>query len=149
MTGSEFKAEVHNMLVNDYGLKTKPISVRSPQANSIVERVHQAIGNMIRTFEMYDNERLDESDPWSGLLAAVMFATRATYHTMLKATPMQLVFGQDAIINMKLIADWEFIHQRKQRIIHQNNLRENSKRKSHKYNIGDKVLQKAAENTKY
>ena len=62
---------------------------------------------------------------------------------------MQLVFGQDAIINTKFIADWEFIHQRKQRIIHQNNIRENSKRKPHKYNIGDQVLQKAAENTKY
>ena len=104
---------------------------------------------MIRTFEIYDNEELDESDPWSGILVAVMFATRATYHTTLKATPMQLVFGRDAIINTKFIADWEFIRQRKQRIIHQNNLRENSKRKSHQYNIGDKVLQKAAENTKY
>jgi hypothetical protein len=46
------------MLKNDYGIKRKPITV-SPQANAIVERIHQVIGNIIRTFELQDNY-LDE-----------------------------------------------------------------------------------------
>jgi hypothetical protein len=33
-----------------YGLKLKPITTRNPQANAIIERVHQTIGNIIRTF---------------------------------------------------------------------------------------------------
>ena len=49
---------------------------------------------MIRTFEVQELD-LDEKDPWSdtSILSAVMFAIRATYHTTLKATPMQLAFG--------------------------------------------------------
>ena len=53
---------------------------------------------------------------------------------------MQLVFGRDAILSTKFEADWRFIQQRKQRIIKQNNTRENAKRIPHEYNVGDKIL---------
>ena len=120
--GNEFKAEVYAMIKNDYGIKGKPITTRNPQANAIVERVHQTIGNMIRTFRMYDNEGIDDEDPWSGILAAVMAAVRSTYSTTTQATPMQLVFGCDAIINTKFVADWDYIKQCKQQRIHDNNV---------------------------
>ena len=55
---------------------------------------------MIRSFEMHKTD-LDESDPWTGILSAIRFATRATVHTTMQATPMQLVFGRDAILNVK------------------------------------------------
>ena len=64
------------MIKNDYGIKKSPITVRNPQANSIVERVHQAISNIIRTFEIHDTT-VDDEDPWSGILAATMFAIRS------------------------------------------------------------------------
>jgi hypothetical protein len=53
------------MIKKDYGIKGKPITVRNPEANTIVERVHQVIGNIISTFELEDNY-LDEKDPWKG-----------------------------------------------------------------------------------
>ncbi len=101
------------MVKEDYGIKRKPITTRNPQANAIVERVHQTIGNMIRTFELHERD-IDEDDPWSGVLAAVMYAVRATYHTTTQATPMQLVFGRDALLNIQFEADWDYIAQRKQ-----------------------------------
>ncbi len=52
--GSEFLAEFAKMVKEDYGIKRKPITTRNPQANAIVERVHQTIGNMIRTFELHE-----------------------------------------------------------------------------------------------
>ena len=62
------------MVKTDYGIKCKPITVRNPQANAIMERVHQVIiGNMIRTYELEDNY-LDENDPWGGILSATAFA---------------------------------------------------------------------------
>ena len=70
------------MIQNDYGIKAKPITVRNPQANAIVERVHQVLGNMVRTFEL-ENTYLDENDPWKGILSATAFAIRSTYHTTL------------------------------------------------------------------
>ena len=69
-----------------------------------------------------------------------MCALRATYHTTLQATPTQLVFGRDAMLNVKFEANWHLIKQRKQRRIHENNLRENNKRIPHQYKAGDKVL---------
>ena len=51
------------MIKNDDVVKVKPITTRNPQANAIVERVHQTIGNMIRTFELYDNDGIDDDDP--------------------------------------------------------------------------------------
>ena len=49
------------MVKKTYGVTGKPITVRNPQANAIVERVHQTIGNIIRTFELEDNY-LDEEE---------------------------------------------------------------------------------------
>ena len=47
--------------------------VRNPQANAIIERIHQVTANMVRTFELEDT-CMDEDDPWAGTLAAVVFA---------------------------------------------------------------------------
>jgi hypothetical protein len=100
------------MIKNDYGIKGKPITVRNPEVNSIVERVHQVIGNIIQTFELESNY-LDEDDPWKGILSATAFAVRSTFHTSLQSTPGQHVFRGDMIFNIQHIANWEYIKQRK------------------------------------
>ena len=102
--------------------KRKPITTRNPQSNAMIERIHQTIGNIIRTFDV---SNIVNNDPWSGILAATMFAVRKTYHTKLQAYPMQLVFGRDAILNIKHVFDWGQIRQHKQLRINHNNKREN------------------------
>ena len=147
--GSEFIGQdFQKMIKDDYGVKAKPITVRNPQANAIVERVHQVIGNIIRTFELESNY-LDDDNPWKGILSATAFAVRSTFHTTLQNTPGQLVFGRDMILNIKHEANWEFIRDRKQKIIEKNNKAENAKRIPHKYTVGDKVLLKRGTENKY
>ena len=147
--GSEFIGhEFKTMIKNDYGIKGKPITVRNPQANAICERVHQVIANIIRTFELQDNY-LDEDDPWKGILSATSFAIRSTYHTTLQKTPCQLVFGRDMIFNIEHAANWEYIRDRKQKLISKNNKAENSKRIPHVYSAGDKVMLKIGTENKY
>ena len=138
--GSEFMAEFGKMIVKEYGIKKRGISPRNPQANSILERIHQVIGNMIKTFKIYDREDLIEQDPWSGILAAIMFGVRATYHTTLEATPSQLVFGRDAILPIQYQENWKYIQDKKQKLIDMNNKRENKKRTPHEYKLGDMIL---------
>ena len=105
--GSEFTGHhFQDMIKDDYGLTCKPISTRNPQANAIIERVHQVIGNIIRTFELEDNY-LDEEDPWKGILSAAAFTVRSTFHTTLHQSPGQLVFGRDMIFNIKHTAKWD------------------------------------------
>jgi hypothetical protein len=129
------------MIKEDYGVKAKPITVRNPQANVIVERVHQVIGNIICTFEL-ENNYLDDNDPWKGILSATAFAVRCTFHKTLQNTPGQLVFGRDMMLNIKHEANWEYIRVQKQNIKIKNNKAENAKRIPHTYNIGDKDLLK-------
>ena len=125
--GSKFIGkDCQKMIKDDYGIKGKPIAVRNPQANVFCERVHQVIGNIIKTFELESNY-LDEEDPWKGILSATAFAVRSTFHTTLQQTPGQLVFGRDMIFNVKHTANWEYIKQRKQTIINKSNVKENSK----------------------
>jgi hypothetical protein len=99
------------MINEDYAIKAKLIMVRNPQANPIAERVHQVIGNIIRLFEL-ESHYLDENDPWKGILSATDLAVRSTFHTKLRNTPGQLVFGRDMIFNIKHEANWEFIRER-------------------------------------
>ena len=45
--GREFMTEFSKMIINDYGIKKKPITKHNPQVNTIIERVHQTIGHML------------------------------------------------------------------------------------------------------
>ena len=86
------------MLQPDYGIIIKPIISKNPQANSILERVHQTINNIICTVKVQDMG-LNDENPWDGILASTMFALRAKVHTTMQHTPAQLVFGRDSILN--------------------------------------------------
>ena len=147
--GREFMAEVIPMLKRDYGIKRKPITTRNPQANAMVERCHQTLRSMIATKSIKSKADLPKDNPWIGVLTAVGFAMRATVHTTTRATPTQLVFNRDAMHNVRFEADWKYIKERKQKLIVQNNKRENAKRVPYTYNVGDRVLVKEDPSRKY
>ena len=102
---------------------------------------------MIRTMEVQNTDNID--DPFQGILSAVCFAIRATAHTTLQATPSQLVFGRDHILNIKYQANWKNILNKKQKMINKNNQQENNKRKEYQYSVGQKVLIKTEQSRKY
>jgi hypothetical protein len=62
---------------------------------------------------------------------------------------MQLVFGRDAILNVKHVSNWEHIRQRKQARINENNKHENRNRRDHAHFVGDKTLVKARKKSKH
>ena len=104
---------------------------------------------MIRSQSIQDLTIIDVNDPLTGILSAVRHAVVSTVHTTLQATPMQLVFGRDAMLNIQFEADWQYIKKRKQEIIDKNNQRENSKRVAHQYQVGDKVLKVPRDGPKF
>jgi hypothetical protein len=106
--------------------------------NGIMERVHFTLNDALRTAEI-DGREMDEKDPWGPFLASAAYAIRSTFHTTLKATPGQLVFGRDMVLTIKVMADWGGNEQQGQKEMAQNR-RENASRISHDYKVGDKVL---------
>ena len=145
--GPEFKAEFRKLIEEEYHLKARPSSVRNPQSNAIIERVHGTIGNMMQTIDM-THITDDREDPFAGVVSAVCWAVRSTYHTTLKATPGQLVFGRDMIFNIEHQADWQLIREKKLKRMEENNARENSRRIPHDYAVGDLVSLVKAEFSK-
>ena len=111
-------------MCTNFGITLKPTTSYNPSATGIIERVHQTIGNMLRTHELEKRE-LDPKDPWGIFLSSVAWAVRSTYHTTIDATPGQLVFGRDMILPIHVRTDWAMIKQRRQNLIKKNNEREN------------------------
>ena len=61
--GSEFKLHFKE-LCNTYGIERKPTTIKNPQANAILERVHGVLANMMRTsgLDMDDTVSSDAID---------------------------------------------------------------------------------------
>ena len=108
-------------------MSTAPIkdactSAKNPQANSIYERMHQTVGNVMRTLlhgEPPQNiatakEFVDEA------LSIAMHAMRVGIHTTLGSSPGNLVFNRDMLLNIPLIADWHTITLRREHFINEN-----------------------------
>ena len=144
--GTKFMAQFSKMPQNNYVLKRKSITTRNPKSNAIIKQIHQTIGNIIRTFDV---SNIVNSDPWSGILAATMFAVCATYHTTLQASLIQIVFGRDTIVNINHVVIWEHIRQHKQLRINHSKKRENMRRNNHQYKVGDIIISKCKKHSKH
>eukprot|EP00957_Ditylum_brightwellii_P065429 4963318-Ditylum_brightwellii.AAC.1 len=81
------------LIWDEYGIKRKPITTRNLQANSIVERAYQTIGNLLCTFEPGSAE-LDPEDPWSRILNTIMFALWLQYIQHIRLLPCNLYLGE-------------------------------------------------------
>jgi hypothetical protein len=145
--GKEFMAEVRKTLKHDYWIQRKLITTRNPQANAMVEHAHQTLHSVLATKEI--GQGVNPQERWEGIIAAVGFAMGATVRTSMRATPMQLVFGRDAIHNMWFQADWQYIKESRQKLIIQNNDRENARRTPHTYQQGDQVMILQHQHRKY
>ena len=135
-------------MTNDYRILCNSISARNPQADPILERLHQTIGNIIRIFTTQEMD-LDNENPWEGVLSSTMFAIRSTVHTNTQHISSQLVFGRDTILHINQEANWQLVEQRKQALMNKDYQKENRRRQSHVYLTRDKVLLKNAWKTKF
>ena len=135
--GSEFKKDFQPLL-KDFAIKATCTSIKNPQANAILERIHQVVGSMLKTKDLV-NVVFDVVDPWSDIIASIAFAVRCSHHSTLNATPGQLVFGRDMLLDIAYVPNYQNAWRRKQKRINYDNIRENSKRVSHDYQVGEHV----------
>jgi hypothetical protein len=136
--GSEFKLNFE-ALCESYGIERKPTTVRNPQANAILERLHGVLTDMMRTSEMDMADDVTSEDIDTFLVNAA-WAVRSTYHTVLRSTPGAAIFGRDMLFDIPYLADWNAIGKRRQDLVDQNNARENARRIDFDYAVGQQVL---------
>ena len=77
---------------------------------------------MIQSMQVQNLEVEPDNFSWTGMLQAASFAVRSAVHTTMRATPMQLVFGRDAILLGRHVADWKHMHDRKQSSVSKNRI---------------------------
>jgi hypothetical protein len=111
--GREFVSAEFQELLQSYGIRSKLTTVKNPQANGILERTHQVIGNLLRSSHLIAQD-LDTVSTQQELLMPVMWAINTTFHTALKASPDQLAFSHDMILPTSFAANWYAINSRKQ-----------------------------------
>ena len=130
--GAEFQEMIHN-----FDITPKPTTVKNPQANSVIERVHLTIGNRCRMEEFHFD---DWEEKVRSMFKSISWAVRSTIHSVAKFTPGQLAFGVDMLMRTKIVADWEFIKAEKLCSAEMSNERENKCRITHEYKKNDHVL---------
>jgi hypothetical protein len=89
--GSKIKLHFKH-LCESYGITREPTRVKNPQANGILERVHQVLGQMLCTAELDMADSVTPNDV-DVFLDNAAWAIRSTYHTVLKASPGAAIFG--------------------------------------------------------
>jgi hypothetical protein len=137
-SGSEFKLNFV-YLCETYGIKHKPTMVKNPEANAILERLHQVLGQMLHTSKLNMAKTItpDGVNVFLGNAARVICST---YHTVLKASPGAAIFGRDMLFDIPFIADWNKTGDYRERQTDLITARKNSKRIDDDYKVGDKVL---------
>ena len=88
--GSEFKLNFE-YLCTTYGIKHKPTTIKNPQANAILEHLHQVLAQMLRTSELDIAETITPDDV-NVFLDNAAWAVCSTYHTVIKASPGAAIF---------------------------------------------------------
>jgi hypothetical protein len=72
-------------------MKCKPTTVKNPQANATLERIHAVLGNMLNTSKLDMAESVKASDI-DIFLSDAAWAVCSTYHAVHKASPGAAIF---------------------------------------------------------
>ena len=123
--GTDFMGEEFQEMLRSYGIQSKPITIKNPQANAICERVHLEILNVIRCYDGIDCKKT---------IHYAAFAEKASYRSIFNASPGQLIFGQYMITRQLYNASWSYLFKRRFDAILYADDRDNSKRFEYFYN---------------
>jgi hypothetical protein len=140
--GGEFLGWEFQDLLHRLGIKDVPTTVKNPQANAICERMHQSVGNALRTY-LHGHPPTDEQQATEiidSALASAMYAVRATVHGSLRNSPGALAFQRDMLLDIPLIADLHAIQHRRQLKINSALQINNKRRIPFDYHVNQSVL---------
>ena len=143
--GPEFSQEFTDML-EDNGIEHTTSTSRNPQGNSIIERIHQAIGNVLRIVVVAEDPKTvhQATQVINKTLAICMKACRcASNGTLGGYSSGALAFKRDMYMDIPLIADIIALQENRQMLVDKRLLKVNNSRISHDFKVNEEVLKKA------
>jgi transposase InsO family protein len=141
--GTEFLGLDFQFLLQQYGIADVQTSVRNPQANAVCERMHQVVGNSLRTLiQTNPPQTLQQAeDLLDYALSTTSFALRSSATRHSGISPGALVFHRDMLIDVPFVTDLLLLRDKRQAVIDYNLRRENNKRRNFDYQVGQQVLE--------
>ena len=138
----EFVSVDFEELLESYRVEGVPMTVKNPQSNGCIERMHLMAADMLRTLSLeIDTEcPIRISNAVNTAYQAVAWGLRTTVCTVTSMSPGAAIFNRDMIFNFKFRVNWDAIEKKRDKLALADNERENSKRIPNEYNVGEKVL---------
>lgn len=148
--GGEFVGWEFQNKLQQCGVKDKPTTSRNPQANSVCERLHQTVANILRTIlaERPPRNLQQAEAAMDEALSTATHVTRCAVSRSLGTSPGALVFRRDMLLDLPIVVDLWKIQQGRQSLIDENLIRQNRKRRDFNYAVGQEVLLKAVNPSK-
>ena len=106
--GIEFEGREFQELLQSYGIKGKPTTVKNPQGNGMNERAEML---KTQTIEMEDTTNMQNEI--RRILQSVAFAIRTTISSVTQFAPSHCVFERDMIMHEKEIVKWHELWERR------------------------------------
>lgn len=131
--GAELIGFEFQEMLQSYGMISKSTTVKNPQANAILERIHGVIGSLLRTTDLTDST-------WYSRCQAFAYAVRCSHNNNLNASPVQLLSQRDMILDVACEMNLNVLNNNRVKQFAKANYRENFTRIDHTYQIGDFVL---------
>ncbi|XP_072046476.1 uncharacterized protein [Amphiura filiformis] len=97
--GSNFMSGIFQQVMQQLGIKQFKSSAYHPESQGALERFHQTLKNMIKTY-CYEFER-----DWDEGVHLLLFAAREAVQTSLGFSPFELVFGHSVRGPLKLLKE--------------------------------------------
>jgi hypothetical protein len=90
-----------------FGIVPAPTTMKNPQANAIVEQLHQTIGDVLRAviYENLPEHSNRASHAVNHALATAAYMARASLHSTLGVSPGSLVFNRGMILDIPVFSD--------------------------------------------
>jgi transposase InsO family protein len=140
--GGEFTGPEFQQVLKRHGIHGRQSTARNPQSNSIVERMHQTMANVLRPLvHLNPPQTLEEANLLvDSALQTTAYSARAVIHSTLNISPGALVFHRDMVLDIPLLADFKLLREKRQLLIDKSLMQANRKRIAYDYKVGDLVL---------
>jgi len=121
------------------GISNITTTVKNPQANSIIERMHLPFCQILRS--ILAQAKISKNDQHPDLLdsyidtalASSLYAINCAINSTTKVSPGAFVFQRDMLLPISCITNWEIIRLKQQQRAHHNNFLENLRRRPFTY----------------
>jgi len=137
--GTEFTAPPFQQLLQHMGIQNVTTTVKNPQENSVIERMHLTFGQLLRS--ILTQGKVSQNEQHSDLLhsyidtalSSSLYAINSAINSTTKVSPGTFIFHRDMLLPIQYITNWELIRHRKQLRIHHNIFLENQHRRPFTY----------------